>query len=387
MKRNILLSYVLTYLYNSWFWLGVWVFYYLRFTDYKGIGLIETIMIILSICLEVPTGVVADHIGKKKTLFLAFLLSGIGNIVFGFSTNFNYLIFSVATFCVGSALYSGTMEALQYDSLKQGGKEKQFAKVMAKTNTLVMIAWAVSSVIGGYIYNFWPGLPFILLGVLQFSGAILVFGLKEPRVDSEKVKGFGSFWKDQVRGFVVLRRNLELKKMLSFLLAGGVVAVICSQALNDLLGYEFGFSPEYFGLIAAVMYLLSALTSHFAPKFVDKFDRLKLIIILCVLMAFTLVLSPWLSLIWGTLVLGLRWSVQSIFDVVSSDTINQKIESDFRATTLSSFNMLKNLPYAFTAVVLGGAMDGLGVRNFAYFLGLGLMIFVIGARLIRHRDL
>lgn len=44
-NRNIYLSYLLAFCKNSWFWLGIWVFYYLRFTNYAGIGLIETIMI------------------------------------------------------------------------------------------------------------------------------------------------------------------------------------------------------------------------------------------------------------------------------------------------------------------------------------------------------
>ena len=44
--KNIAISYILTFCKNSWFWLGIWVFYYLRFTNYAGIGIIETLLIV-----------------------------------------------------------------------------------------------------------------------------------------------------------------------------------------------------------------------------------------------------------------------------------------------------------------------------------------------------
>lgn len=46
MERNIQIAYLLAFLKNTWFWLGVWVFFYLSYTNYAGIGIIETSLII-----------------------------------------------------------------------------------------------------------------------------------------------------------------------------------------------------------------------------------------------------------------------------------------------------------------------------------------------------
>lgn len=376
MNRNITISYVLAYLYHSWFWLGTWVFYYLRFTDYRGIGIIESIMIILTIFFDIPTGVITDRIGKKKSLFIAFLLCGIGNILFGFSTSFNTLIFSVTTFCLGSAFYSGTLEALQYDSLKVDGKELSFNKVVSKTNTYTLIAFAISSVLGGFLYNILPGLPFILVGLMHFIGVGLILFLIEPVIDTEKSVGLKTFFIDQIKGFKELtksRRGAEISFVLGFV---GIVVVVCSQALNDLLGYEFGFTPVYFGTISAVIYLFSAIASHNTIKLTDLLGNWRSVILLSRIISVTLILSPWLGIISGTMILTMRWISQSMFDVVSTTIINHQISSSLRATTLSTFNFIKNLPYAFTAVVLGGAMDGIGVKNFASYLGLFLLLFL-----------
>lgn len=70
--RNIILAYILSYLRQSCFWLGIWVYYYLRFTNYAGIGLIESIMILTMTVGEIPTGAIADLLGKKELYRLHF---------------------------------------------------------------------------------------------------------------------------------------------------------------------------------------------------------------------------------------------------------------------------------------------------------------------------
>lgn len=69
--RNIKLIYILSILYNSWFWIGIWVLYYLRYTSYAGIGLLESVMIFTSTTTEIPTGAIADLLGRKKTLTMS----------------------------------------------------------------------------------------------------------------------------------------------------------------------------------------------------------------------------------------------------------------------------------------------------------------------------
>lgn len=119
MKNNITIAYVLTFAKNTWFWLGIWIFYYLRFTNYAGIGLIETVLIVTTTLTEIPTGAVADLLGKKKTLVIAFLLEAAGAYMMAFAPNYNIVLWSVFVMCVGGAFYSGTLDALVFDSLKQ----------------------------------------------------------------------------------------------------------------------------------------------------------------------------------------------------------------------------------------------------------------------------
>src|SRR3990167_10935878 len=95
MDRNIKIAYVLTVLKNSWFWLGIWVFYYLLFTNYAGIGIVETGLIVGMTLGEIPTGAIADLLGKKKTLITAYFLMAVGLFGIGLTPNFILLWMSV----------------------------------------------------------------------------------------------------------------------------------------------------------------------------------------------------------------------------------------------------------------------------------------------------
>jgi MFS family permease len=118
LENNIRIIYLLAALRNPWFWLGIWVFYYLRFTNYTGIGVIETILFFTVFIMEIPTGAVADLFGKKRTLIFGFFLQGVCNLLMAYTPNVYGLMLAVFLGGVGMTCISGTLDALLFDSLK-----------------------------------------------------------------------------------------------------------------------------------------------------------------------------------------------------------------------------------------------------------------------------
>lgn len=159
--RNIYISYFLVFCKNTWFWLGIWIFYYLKFTDYAGIGIIEAVLIITTTLAEIPTGAVADLLGKRNTLVLAFLFEAVGAFMMAFTPSFFILALSVFVMCIGGAFYSGTIDAIIYDTLKENGNENKYDQAISHINTISLIAPAICSIAGGYMYKVSPSLPFI----------------------------------------------------------------------------------------------------------------------------------------------------------------------------------------------------------------------------------
>ncbi|NCN24067.1 MAG: hypothetical protein COU65_04515 [Candidatus Pacebacteria bacterium CG10_big_fil_rev_8_21_14_0_10_42_12] len=384
MRHNIWLAYYLSFLKNTWFWLGIWIFYYLRFTDYAGIGVIETVLIATMTLSEIPTGAFADLIGKKPTIILAFFVQAAGNIFMGIAPSFIFLVGSVFVAGLGGTLLSGTLEALVYDSLKAQKKEDEYDKVISNMNTLQLIAPAVCGVIGGYLYTISPGLPFIAAGIMYLIGTLLGLFLTEPAIDSVKFS-LANFVKQTKEGLLELTKTVDIKTQTILLLSIGVIVVIADEMINSFLGVEFGFSETQMGVLWSVIFLVSAAASQATPFLRKYVSANSAILLLGLTMAATFIISPVAGLVVGGLSLLLRSALQAVFSNISSVVINNNTESKYRATTLSTFNMIKNIPYLATAYFIGMMADTYSAKTTSVFLGALMLVFVVAQFLVAKR--
>lgn len=368
MDRNIKIAYALSFLKNSWFWLGIWVFYYLKFTNYAGIGIIETTLVLTMVLAEIPTGAIADLLGKRITLIISFLLQAVCNLMMGFAFTLPHLIIAVFLGGLGGTLYSGAAEALVYDSLKQEHKESLYDKVISNMSTLSLVAMTVSSIVGGFIYTLNPGLPFIAVGVAYLLAMFLSFFLKEPKIDSEKFS-LKSFIYQSRQGINQLFSNVNLKNQTLLLLSVGAFLVISDEMLDSVLGVEFGFNSQQLGILMSIVFLVSAFASQFTPLIIKKVGHFKGVIIVGLLLGFSYIVSPVVGLFLGGITLIFRTSLMNLYSNLTSVIINKNTESKYRATTLSTYNMIKNIPYALSAYFLGSLMDTITARSFALIIG------------------
>lgn len=376
LERNVRLAYLICLFRYSWFWLGIWVFYYLRFTDYAGIGLIETSLIVAMTISEIPTGAIADLLGKKRALLIGLLLQALGIGILGIVPSLLNIMIGVFIAGVGGSFYSGTFEALIYDSLKQVNNESSYDKVIAHVGTISLISPAISSVIGGFMYILWPPLPFIASSMGYLGGVCAALFLTEPFVDSEKFTFRNTIL--QIRhGIDQLFKSAAMSRQTLFFLSIGFVIVIADEMLNSFLGVEFGFDEKEIGMLWSVIYLLSSFASQFTPILTRKIHQINSVIFSGILIALTFLVSPFISKAMGGFSLLLRSSLQVIFLNLVSVGINQHSESKYRATTLSVFNMLKNIPYVLTAYFIGGLSDYYSAKIIASWLGVFLAIIII----------
>lgn len=384
LKRNILISYFLAFSKNTWFWLGIWIFYYLRFTNYSGIGIIETVLIVTLTLAEIPTGAVADLFGKKKTLILAFFLETVGAFMMAAAPNFQILAFSVFVMCVGGAFYSGTIDALVFDTLKELHQEEIYDKKISNINTISLIAPAVCSVLGGFMYKVDPTLPFYGNAVGYLFGLVASFFLIEPHIDTEKFS-FRNFLYQTKQGLKELFKSYDIKIQTILFLSIGFFVVIASEMLDSFLGFEFGFNAEQLGILWSAIFLISAGASQLTP-FIRKILKGNLPIILTgIAIVITFIVSPLLGLILGGISLAIRSSLEAIFGNLASITINQNTESRYRATTISTFNMIKNVPYILCAFFVGSISDKISAKTTAMYLGILLLVFICFQLILSRR--
>ncbi len=376
MKRNITLVYILTALNYSWFWIAIWVLYYLRFTNYAGIGILESIMITTAIIGEIPTGAVGDLLGKKKTLILAFLTAALGNFIMGFSNSFDHLAIALLFVTLGYTLESGTIQAFIYDSLRQVNQKELYEKTLGNISSVKMITLSGMSILGGYLYVISPGLPFIALGVSQLIAVIIGFFLVEPLIDTEKFS-LRNYFIQTKQGFHQLFQNKRLIQQNAIVILLSAIIVANHEVLIDAQLVAQGWSAHELGIIAAMMYLLASGFGQLTSVIIRKFGSWNGLLFISICVAITTFLVPILGILAGTIVIMTRLGLHEIFGNTTSSIINKTTESKYRATTLSTFQMLSKIPYVFISYYLGYLMDQWGVNGVAAILGVILLLSTV----------
>lgn len=374
-ERNIKIAYVLSFLKNSWFWLGTWVFYYLLFTNYAGIGLIETFMISALVISEVPSGVLADLIGRKKVLILSFMVLSVGLYLASFASSFIWIVVGITLAGIGHSCYSGTNEALVFDSLKEKNQSDRYGGVISRMNAVAWAAPAICGLIGGFLYLINPRLPFLLNAICYTVAIIFCLFLKEPKIDSVKFSFKNFFIQTKVGAKELFRDNYMLKQTL-LLLSIGLVIVICDEMLNGFLAVEFNFRAEQLGALWAVIYLMSAVVSERTTYLFKILASKLLIFVTGFIIAITLLISPFVGIFFGGFSLLVRSCLQAVYNNIASEMINKRVESNKRATTLSTFNLMKNIPYVLGAYYLGYLADIYSAVWLATVLGGVLLVLI-----------
>ena len=113
------------------------------------IGMLESIFHIVSLCFELPSGVVADVFGRRKTLIASQMASLISGTLMIFSTGFATTALALGCSALSYNLASGTREALAYDSLKQNGDEGFYARFSSTEMMLYRITNSTATLCAG----------------------------------------------------------------------------------------------------------------------------------------------------------------------------------------------------------------------------------------------
>jgi len=354
--RNIQVFYLLGVVNAAAFILGNWIFFWTRYITYGQLGVVDALSFGFGMVMEIPTGVISDLIGKKKTLLASCLCNFIGFMIMASTNSLAQLVIGFLFFQIGLAFYSGADEAMAYDSLKEYGDEARFDDVISKSNSLALISLVVCILIGGVMYNLNFRLPHYAWGAAFFIGFIGTFFMREPSVETVSFS-VGNYVRQLGSGFQQLWQP-SLKYLLPVLLGlPGVYYLFSFGLVQPAIAVSFGFMADAQAIIQAVLGLVSAAALTQLPKVRRRLgDRWGLVVVGAMLGLGYFGAALPLG-IFGVLVLALiRFSGTVVVPWVSV-VVNERIESKFRATTLSTVALVAKIPYIAAAIIAGRMVE------------------------------
>jgi len=131
---------------------------------------------------EVPSGVIADRLGRRATLLCGALVNGLGCWAFALAHSFTVFAAAELMFALGTALISGADSALLYDSLAVDRREKDYARAEGAGQALWLGATAIGLPLTDWLLvrGDDPVLAYWVTGALSILGAGFALAMVEP---------------------------------------------------------------------------------------------------------------------------------------------------------------------------------------------------------------
>lgn len=134
------------------------------------IGIAETVFHIVSILFEIPSGVLADVLGRKKMLIVSTVMGMISDVMMIASNNFFMVCLSIAFRALSYNAASGAGDALAYDSLKLAGQERRFDRYASNQLTIYRLCSGISTLCAGFALSIGHRIAYgtgLVTGVIQ----------------------------------------------------------------------------------------------------------------------------------------------------------------------------------------------------------------------------
>ena len=152
-EKNIPLYYIIQFFAGLHFFSGVLVPF---FTEWGGISMFQALLIQAwflgcVFLLEIPTGTIADYLGRKQSMALGFLATMVGALVYSSYPAFWVFMIGESIWAVGVSLMSGAQEAFLYDSLKEMDREEESKKLFGRTRSVGLVGILVAAPLGSVI--------------------------------------------------------------------------------------------------------------------------------------------------------------------------------------------------------------------------------------------
>jgi len=352
--------YLFTFLHGLLFTSAVLVPFY---TEWGGISLfqaqiLQSWFMFWLFILEIPTGAIADYIGRKYSLALGALVVTLGALVYGSIPNFKIFLIGEFLFSLSGALISGADEALLYDSLKEAHRQKEAKKIFGRADSFRLLGVLFSASFGSLLaVKFGLNTTMLFSAIPFFLAALIGLSIKEPQLNKKQSES--QRYLEIVKKGLSFLKNHRLVKTYAFdAIAVSSAAYFVIWYYQPLLG-KVGVPILYFGLFHSFLVLTEmAVSANFErlEKITGSFQNLiKFSALATAISLIMAAIYPSLLTIILLLVFGGGFGLTRM--TLISSHLNKYIPSEQRATILSSISMFRRFSLTILNPVIGAIAD------------------------------
>lgn len=351
--------------------------------NFLQIGTLYSIREILINILEIPSGIIADSFGRKKSLIVSFIFYIISFTIFFLSIKYSVFVLAMLFYAIGDAFRTGTHKAMIFEYLKIKSWDNQRAHYYGHTRSWSQMGSAVSSLLAASIV-FYTGnyksififsiIPYLMDLILISSYPAYLDG-SIKKIDPTLIK---NEFIETIKNFIFSFKNKNIVRTISNMSVHSGLLKVIKDYLQPVI-HTFALSIPIMlilsdkqrsalliGIFYFFIYMLTSLASRYAGKIKDKIKTTE------IALNITLYIGLLMTLITGVLYnytfyfiaiifyIGI-YLIENIRNPIGIACISELFKNDVLATALSANSQVKSIFAAIMAPILGFLADKFGI--------------------------
>lgn len=369
---------------SMWFLGAVWLYFYRLFITDQQVGILDGTSFAIGLLAEVPSGAIADKIGRDKTVKIGQLAIALGLIYQAMSHHFPSLLVGQIIVMVGLALVSGADEALFFENLDFKRESKDWRKLVTRASQFALAGSVVALTIGGWLHTVNPRIPWFATAAAFIASVYVIWSVKDNRQHSKRNTfsnelrdyfsdirdGFKAFWEPNLRLYVPIIITVQ-----------GLFYVNGYGLLRIILLDRFGFSPFWGAIAVATSSLVTVGILGYMHKNAETLSEIKVISVISAAALAALLMATANLGLWGYVVILTLYAGEHTLQPYMSEILNYHTTESRRATILSVGSFLRILPYVLLAPIIGYLSTKNKLEMFlvswAILIGIALALYLV----------
>lgn len=262
----------------SWDTLFYYAIEFLFLTQIKGLSAAQVLFTdafypLFKFVLEIPSSIIVNKLGKRRSLILGNLFVAGYILCLILATNMYMVIFAWFLSAFGYALKGLTESNLLYDSIPKSDKRgEQFSKIDGRASSFYYYFDAISAISTGFLFVINGYLPMILSFIICIIALLLSFNFKDVDSSSEEepAPSVKNILLDLKQASKFIFKSNRLRSLIIF------DAFFCAflsmySTLRSSILTDINLPEQYFGIVYAILQLVSGIASANQNKFHNRY--------------------------------------------------------------------------------------------------------------------
>lgn len=276
-KREKNLKLYIKYKMFSWDMLFYYAIIFLFFTQVKNISasnvlLAEAFYPLFKAVLLLILTVIIEKFGKRKALIIGNIFIALSTLTYIFAVDFYMILLGQFFSAVGFVIKGICETNLLYDSLEKDSKRgARFSKIDGEGSSLYYYIDAITSVLSGFMFAINGYLPMIFCLIINIVSIVMSVKFEEVDTLNEKKKvKIGTELNELKNSMSSIFRSKRIKNLILFgAIFSGILGALVS--LRSSILSDIKLPAQYFGIIFAVLQIISGISAKNQYRFHKKF--------------------------------------------------------------------------------------------------------------------